>query len=332
MRRIFVSGASGIVGYGILRSLRKSAHDLLLVGSSIFEDSVAPGFCDIFERAVPTADPSYLDWLDGILEKHSIELLIPGIEPDLYKWSDNADRIQAFDRCIALNNLDLIALCRDKWLFYGEMRRLNLATVIPSSLSSDFNDLQKEFGLPFLLKPRCSFGSKGIVKVPNEETFLRYQDKVGLDLMVQEFIGSEDEEYSSAVFGDGNGGFSSHITLRRKLSCLGFTEKAAVVDNRDVLDAISELCAYFSPLGPTNFQFRFHHGRIKLLEINPRISSSTSIRTGFGYNEPAMAVDYFLNAKLPVQPHIKKGRAVRYWEDYLFTTQEDQPAAPAAAF
>jgi len=329
MRRIFVSGASGIVGYGILRSLRRSADKLLLVGSSIFEDSVAPGFCDIFETAVPTADPSYLDWLDSVLEKHRIELLIPGIEPDLYKWSDNADRIETFDRRIVLNNLDLISLCRDKWLFYLEMRRLNLATAIPSSLHSNFKNLEKEFGLPFLLKPRCSFGSKGIVKIQNEETFSQYQAKIGSDLMVQPFIGSENEEYSSAVFGDGNGSFSTHITLRRKLSFLGFTEKAEVVDDKNVLDAMTELCGHFSPLGPTNFQFRFHQGQIKLLEINPRISSSTSIRTGFGYNEPAMAVDYFLNARLPVQPHIRKGRAVRYWEDYLFTIQEAQTATVA---
>ena len=329
MRRIFVSGASGIVGYGILRSLRSSAHDLLLVGSSIHEDSVAPGFCDIFENAVPTADPSYLNWLESIIEKHRIELLIPGIEPDVYKWSDDANQIETCDRRIVLNNLDLISICRDKWFFYCEMVNLGLASTIPSSLHSNFKDLEAEFGLPFLLKPRCGFGSKGIVKVHNEEIFSQYKAKVGADLMAQPLIGSEEEEYSSAVFGDGDGGFSAHITLRRKLSFLGFTEKAEVVENKDVLDAISELCGHFSPLGPTNFQFRFHRGQIKLLEVNPRISSSTSIRTKFGYNESAMALDYFLNAELPRQPLIKKGRAVRYWEDYLFAARESKNATAA---
>jgi carbamoyl-phosphate synthase large subunit len=113
------------------------------------------------------------------------------------------------------------------------------------------------------------------------------------------------------------------------LSFLGFTEKAEVVENKDVLDAISELCGHFSPLGPTNFQFRFHRGQIKLLEVNPRISSSTSIRTKFGYNESAMALEYFLNAELPRQPLIKKGRAVRYWEDYLFAAEEPKNATAA---
>jgi carbamoyl-phosphate synthase large subunit len=80
-------------------------------------------------------------------------------------------------------------------------------------------------------------------------------------------------------------------------------------------DTIKELCGLFKPVGPTNFQFRKQDGILKLLEINPRISSSTSIRTGFGYNESLMAVEYFLENKTPVQPVIKKGKAIRYTED-----------------
>jgi carbamoyl-phosphate synthase large subunit len=145
--------------------------------------------------------------------------------------------------------------------------------------------------------------------------------------MAQPVVGSDNEEYSCAVFADGKRGFSAHITLKRKLSPLGFTEKAEVVDGNDILQAVSELCFHFNPVGPTNFQFRVHKGELKLLEINPRISSSTSIRAAFGYNEPAMAVDFFLNGNVPPQPEIKRGRAVRYWEDYVFKTDPINPAS-----
>ena len=77
-------------------------------------------------------------------------------------------------------------------------------------------------------------------------------------------------------------------------------------------------CQLFCPLGPTNFQFRRGADGPKLLEINPRISSSTSIRTAFGYNESAMALDYFLNRRDPVQPRIRRGRAVRYTDEHIF--------------
>ena len=83
-------------------------------------------------------------------------------------------------------------------------------------------------------------------------------------------------------------------------------------------EALLKFCKYFKPIGPTNFQFRKHEGVLKLLEINPRISSATSIRTAFGYNECKMAVEYYLKNKKPKQPVIKQGRAVRYTEDFIF--------------
>jgi carbamoyl-phosphate synthase large subunit len=323
MHRVFVSGASGVVGYGILRALRKSSQDLLLVGSSIFTDSVAQGFCDVFEQAVPTSDSGYLRWLKQILEKHRIEIMFPGIEPDLHHWSDNADSIQTNQCHIVMNRRGLIDLCRDKWLFYLALQELNIKSAIPSSLDPSFDFLQEQFGLPFLLKPRKSYGSKGIVRIHNRENFMRHQSQVGCELMVQPLIGSDDEEYSCAVFADGANGFLAHITLRRKLSPLGFTEKAEVVESSDVLRAVSELCYHFNPLGPTNFQFRVQNGALKLLEINPRISSSTSIRAAFGYNESSMALDFFLHGISPTQPEIKRGRAVRYWEDYVFNLDSE---------
>ena len=70
MKTILVSGASGIVGYGILRSLRKTHKNLTLIGTTIYEDSAAQGFCDIFEKAVRTDDPHYIQWLtEGHFEK-----------------------------------------------------------------------------------------------------------------------------------------------------------------------------------------------------------------------------------------------------------------------
>jgi carbamoyl-phosphate synthase large subunit len=108
------------------------------------------------------------------------------------------------------------------------------------------------------------------------------------------------------------------MTLRRKLSREGYTDKAEVVDTAEFLPTIGELCRLFRPLGPTNFQFRRCVNGIKLLEINPRISSSTSIRTAFGYNESAMSLDYFLNQRAPTQPVIRRGRAVRYTDDKIF--------------
>jgi len=318
MKNVLVSGASGIVGYGILRSLRASGIKLNLIATTIYADSVAQGFCDVFELAPPTTSNEYIDWLVRIVKKHQVDLLIPGIEADMYRWKEWTGEIEATGAKVLMNNTSLIDLCRDKWLFYQELKNRNSHFAIESSLSSDYDFLINNFRLPFLLKPRQGFGSKGIVRIQDQPTFMKHKDSMSSVLMAQPIVGTDDEEFTTSAFGNGSGGFFCLMTLRRKLSKDGFTEKAEVVEMEDIREAVEALCSFFKPIGPTNFQFRLHQGELKLLEINPRVSSSTSIRTKFGYNESKMAVEYLLFHKSPEQPVIRKGRAVRYVEDFIF--------------
>lgn len=318
MSTVLVSGASGIVGYGVLRSLRATGAELLLIGTSIHVDSVAQGFCDIFEEAPLTSDDGYIAWLARTIQDHRVDLLIPGIEADMYKWSEHRRELENAGARLLLNDAELIASCKDKWTFYQRLVRLGTSYAIDTSLSQDYRFLADNFGLPFLLKPRRGFGSKGIVRIGGADEFSEHRDHVGPMLMAQPIVGNDDDEYTASAFGDGTGGFRARMCLRRKLSRDGFTEKGEVVESPAIDEALSVLCRHFRPLGPTNFQFRTHEGTLKLLEINPRISSSTSLRAGFGYNESLMAVEYFLQRKEVEQPAIRRGRAVRYSEDFFF--------------
>jgi carbamoyl-phosphate synthase large subunit len=318
MTTVLVSGASGIIGYGILRSLRKTGRRFKLISTTIYDDSVAKGFSDIFELAPLTSDPNYIEWLISIIEKHNVDIIFPGIEADMYKWAQNAQLLSNSRARIVLNNLSLISLCNDKWVFYEKLIEMGYTHRIDTYLDSDFEFAQKTLGLPFLLKPRCGHGSKGIVRIENEETFLQYKNSIGNSLMVQPIIGTNDKEFTTSAFCDGEGGYFSFITLKRTLSGDGFTEKAEVVSVDGMEEAMTSLCEIFKPIGPTNFQFRQDKEGLKLLEINPRISSSTSLRTAFGYNEALMAVDYFIENKIPEEPVICQGKAVRYVEDFIY--------------
>ena len=285
MRTVLVSGAHGIVGYGILRSLRMSKRPMTLIGTSAYTDSVAPAFCDVFEQVPRTDAPGYLDWLLALLRKHRVDVAIPGIDADMYNWADQVAEIESAGTKAVINSRDLISKCSDKWEFYQRQMELSLPYAIPSYLEMDFDFLREKCGLPFLLKPRRGFGSKGIVVVATEEQFAGIDPATKATLMAQPIVGRDDEEFTVSAFCDGLGSYSAIMALRRKLAREGFTEKAEVVDEADFSEAVRDLCRGFSPVGPTNFQFRKTDNGLKLLEINPRISSSTSIRAAFGYNE-----------------------------------------------
>ena len=318
MTNIWVTGASSLIGYGILQSLRSTKKPYKLIGSTIHKDSIAPAFTDVCFEAPYSGSEGYIDWFVGVINDYKIDLVIPSFEEDVIFLTNNRNKIESTGVKVVLNNLELVHLCNDKWEFYKVLKSNNCPHIIPSSLSSEFHELENEFGLPLLLKPRQGNASKGIVKVYKQETFDLHKAEIGKKLMVQPLIGKDDEEFTTGAFCDGNGGYNAIITFKRKLSKKGYTNQAEVFKCAQIEEAVLDICKILKPVGPTNFQFRIHNGAPKLLEINPRFSSSTSMRTAFGYNDALMAIEYYLEGKIPNQPKIKEGRAIRYIEDFIF--------------
>ena len=317
MIRILVTGVGAIIGYGIVNALRKIDEKVHIVGTDIYKDAVGQTWVDKFVQAPFTSSEEYSSWLRQILKNDEVDLIIPGFEQDVHFFSDNPRILDGSSAKIAINNKVLINTSRDKWLTYEALSKLGSTLAIDSALFGEFDDLVSKFGLPFLLKPRQSYAGKGISVVNSIADFNARRERLGEELMAQRLVGDDDQEYTVGMFGDGKGGVSALIAFRRLLAIDGSTAKATVVENEEIKQHISELAKYFKPNGPTNFQFRGHEGALKLLEINPRISSSTSLRVAFGYNEAEMCIDYFLKRENIIQPEIIPGSASRYIADWI---------------
>lgn len=312
--RILVTGVGALIGYGVLRSLK--GHGIHLIGMDIYPDAYGQHLSDEFVQAIPTSEAAYPSFLEGVLRTSRPDLIFPCIEQDVGRYDMLRDLFADQGVACCLNSSELIRLCADKWHFHEAAVAANLDS-IGTSLSNDFDELSAKFGLPFLLKPRRSYASKGIVEIASADVFALHKQRVGDHFMAQKFVGQSECEYTVGVFGDGAGSFTAQIQLRRTLSPEGATQKAWVVNDEELTVAVTTYCAVFRPLGPTNLQFRRDDGRWLLLEINPRISSSTSLRAAFGYNEALQAVGYYLGGVLPAQPAIRSGNAIRYIEDYV---------------
>jgi carbamoyl-phosphate synthase large subunit len=314
MARILVTGVGAIIGYGVLRSLQSRRHELF--GMDIHADAYGQHLCSRFVQAVPTDDPDYPAFLDRILDDVRPDLVLPCIEQDVERFDGLRALFDAAGVRCALNRSGLIQLAADKWAFHEAEGGFGLKA-IDSSLDADFDALTQTLGLPFMLKPRRGYAGKGIVTVWSKIAFEPYRCEMGNRFMAQRRIGTDDEEYTVGAFGDGEGGLRAQIQMRRRLSGEGATVKASVVSEVGLDRCVQAYCSVFKPLGPTNLQFRRSDDGWALLEINPRISSSTSLRTAFGYNEAAMAVDYYLDGRLPTQPAIRQGHAVRFIDDHV---------------
>ena len=317
MTTILVTGVGAVIGYGILRSLRQTGRSLHLIGADIYPDAVGQAWADTFLRAPLTADSRYMEWLEDTLREHQVALVMPGIEQDAHFYSEHRELFDRLGVRVVLNDKRLVALTQDKWLMHQELERIGSNLRIPSYTSGSFDALAAACGLPFLLKPKCGYASKGLLRIRSLEDFSPQAHKLGDTHMAQPIVGSDDEEYTVGVFCDRGGVVQASITLQRRLAPDGSTGKAWVRQCPDLDEAVASLCAHFKAVGPTNLQFRRTQDGWKLLEINPRISSSTSIRAAFGYNESEMCLDFYLSGKEIRQPRIRPGFAVRYIEDHI---------------
>ena len=257
-----------------------------------------------------------MNFLTELIRTHRIDLVIPAIEQDAQRMSEERRQLEPTGARFALNAADLIATAHDKWAMHTRLCAAGLPA-IPTAVEGTFEDLSARFGLPFIVKPRGGYASKGLVRIETNDDYQYWRTKLGDEFMAQQIVGDDSSEYTVGAFGLGDGSVTGRMTLRRTLARDGSTAKAWVSSVPELDAAVDALATLFRPVGPTNFQFRQHQGEYMLLEINPRLSSSTSLRAAFGVNDAAMCVEYFLEGRTPSHSPARSGFAMRYIEDVV---------------
>ena len=319
--KIFVTGVGAIIGYGIIESLRSTQKNLQITGCDIYIENYGRYLCDNFVKAAPAAAPDYILWLNDVIDEYKIDLVIPGIEQDLFAINSDRDNIKS---TVAINNSNIIELGKDKLATIQFLKAKTNLPYIKTIEDRDFEMCREVLGIPFIVKPRFSYASKGFNIIYNKDDFRKYVlDSSFGKLIFQKYIGNIDEEYTVSVFGDGNGNYLDCIVLRRYLSKEGATNKAYVIKQDESIEKyIQVLVKELKPIGPTNFQFRKEDGVPYLLEVNPRISSTCSIRTKFGYNDPLYCLNFFIEQSSLEIPQKKYGKVLRFINDYVVYEQE----------
>lgn len=316
---VVVSGVGAIIGQGIIKSLRESRYSVRIVGLDRSNRSPGPFLCDVFHQKPSCEEdaPDYIAFWRDILKKERVDIIMPGLEVDMFFLDAQRQLFHELGVAVAINRSELIALSADKWQLGEQLADAGLPR-IPSSIPENWEQAVSELGNPpLLLKPRNGNGSRGIARLHDDRDFDYWRAKSGGNWMLQRIVGDDSNEFTVGVFGFGDGKSIDPIVLKRRLSAAGNTLEAQVANDPAIEEATEKLTKHFKPVGPTNYQFRKEGDTAYLLEINPRFSSSNSLRTAFGFNEAEMAIDYFKFGRIPQTPLIKAGTAWRYSEDFV---------------
>ncbi len=312
---VLITGVGAIIGQGIIKSLKMAAVQSRLIGIDCNPFSVGFNWAEV-GYIVPRVGKK--DWLDAIMNicrDESVDLILPGIEQDVRAFIHHRSVIEGNTGAYILLNSPLaLQVGLDKWELYLFAVK-NCIKVPDTWLATNSKEVYAKY--PVLLKPRKGMAGKGIYKVSSPAELEECLARLASDeYIIQKYIGTDEDEYTVSVFGYSDGSISRPILLRRRLN-YGSTFEAEIIIDQELEDNATSIAKKLSICGPTNFQFRKADRKYYLIEVNPRFSSSTSIKSAFGFNEPVMAINSFLR-KISIEPiTIKRGRCSRYIEDLV---------------
>ena len=310
-------------GHQILKALSLAAPGRYRIfGTDAKEDRVQASLVEDFAVLPPARDPIYLDKLLELCRRWEIRALFHGCEPELKLFAERRETIEAQGIFLPINTSKLITLCMNKAALNKRLDELGFRAP-RYAVVSDPEALNLIDWFPVVVKPSVgSGGSASVYIAQNLRELMALADYLGFgevshDFVIQEYVGRPEDEFTVGVLHDLHGEFVDSIAVRRDLSG-GLNVRMAVTNRtekselgpklvissgvsqgrigkyRELTEQCRKIAEALGSKGPLNMQCRFVDGTVRIFEINPRYSGTTSLRAMVGLNEPDLMIRYHL--------------------------------------
>jgi carbamoyl-phosphate synthase large subunit len=156
------------------------------------------------------------------------------------------------------------------------------------------NNYNSELGYPIFIKPISGRGSRGIMKINDQNQLNAYYQLDGYtpdQILIQPLLTGI--EYTVGVLTNNLNDLIS-ISSKKIIKKKGITQ-IAVTENNAAIDAVVEkIVKVFKPCGPFNVQLIITPlNEIKIFEINPRFSTTTIMEIEGGTNPVKAYINYY---------------------------------------
>lgn len=312
-----VTGVGG-GGHGeqVIKALRLATTRYTIVGGDMSPWS--KGLMEVDHGYVlpPASDPDYVAYVLSVCKRHGVLALFHGSEAELTVLSRERARFEEAGVFLPVNPERVIDTCMDKGKTMRFLSEHGFRTPRWLTVRSA-DDVHHVDFLPAVLKP--SVGGGGSVHVLLAQTqselvaFSEYLLGIYPQFLVQEYVGTTEDEYTVGVLLSMDGELLNSIAVRRAiLSSLSNRIKVANRTSKKELGPIlaisngvsqgeigefplvtrpcEEIALALGCRGTVNLQCRLVDGEVIVFEINPRFSGTTSLRAMVGYNEPDLLI------------------------------------------
>lgn len=278
---ILITSVGGDIGCNIVNIIKEQKNDnICLIGTDINEYIFCHDEIDKFYIVDKAGSNNYVAQILNIIEKNSIDIIIPLSENEIFWFSNNYNLFINLKLKILINNKNILDTFLDK--FKTSVTLTDILIQTPKTfLLNKFTD---QLLFPIILKSRYSRLSKEIQIIQNQfqlDYFISFTEKQE-NYIIQEYIGTVEEEYTTCIYRSKDK--TEIISFKRRLTA-GMTSFAQIV-NENVLNIYAKKIAEFFDLeGSLNIQSRKFEDKFYIFEINPRFSSTVYIRDKFNFQD-----------------------------------------------
>tara|TARA_Y100000992_G_C21222937_1_gene471407 strand:- start:109 stop:1134 length:1026 start_codon:yes stop_codon:yes gene_type:complete len=283
------------------------------VKKSKFKDKIKVYGCDnnptknnMYEKIfkVPMGDSKdYINRLYEIVDQYGIRFIIPSSDEEALTLSKNRKNLLEL-KCIPLcSNYDVLELINNKAKTYDicKFNKIPIADfrVVKNmdELISAINHFRDNYN-DFVLKPNDDRGSRGIYAISKNRiktekigrelhiSFDEFYKNIGLyfknfkDYIVMEMLQTPCHDVDVLC----DNGVLVEMIIRKRINSIFPNEGHEIISNVDLYNEVKKICKIFNLNYLHDLDFMpDENGKLKLIEINPRISGSTIISCVLGY-------------------------------------------------
>ncbi len=317
---ILLLGMSGNVTQGINSVIKTSGIDAKIIGACVNKDSNGKYITDKFYLSPYANDNNFIPWLIEICNKEEINLVLSGVEENIFAISNNIAKLKSATNAIFIvANREQLEIGNDKlktcqWL---KNNNFNYPQYADAQNKKDIEKLLNKTSFPIIAKPRNGKGSKGIFVINSKNELDKLIPELG-NYVVQEMLGNDEDEYTVATYTNNCGIFQDAIILKRRLQN-GNTIYAETIFNQDIYEECKKITRALGIKGPLNIQLRMHKNKPVCFELNVRFSGTTPIRDLLGFKDLQAAISEYCYKKNDLKEffNIRKGKVIRIFKEYL---------------
>jgi carbamoyl-phosphate synthase large subunit len=283
----------------------------------------------------------FINSIEKICKIEKIDVIIPGNGDEILSISNNIELFNSKNISTTISNLESIKITMDKEKTYSELikSKINIPKFFKVNDYSEFLSSAKKLGYPkndICFKPSKysqSGGSKGFrilrkintsrkiileykpdsIEIDFETVKSMFKTGKKLELLIMEYLPGD--EFSTYVFADKGKMLYCIPNIRQKLS-QHYSFEAKTVKNKQIEKMCKIIVKKLKLDYNANIQFkRSKTGKLKLIEINPRMGGTIVLPAISGVNLPYFTVKQSLGEKIPLKKQIKETKMIRYWKE-----------------